>query len=203
MPTRWQPSKLIRHTFQCERPQPRGGLRPLVFSWRHPVLARLPSMLPLVALLPASSMLPIMASEPAWAMDTTAVHKKTARNPDFSFSMRGKANIFCYICRVDAACVRAVPQHRVGRCREAFVGPTKRQRNGREAFVGPTKRQRNVRETFVGPTKRQRKGREAFVEPTKRQRKGMYKLNIGTYTRCMSLYVGKSLEPFIWCTGIA
>ena len=52
--------------------------------------------------------------------DTTAVHKKTARNPDFSFSMRGKANIFCYICRVDAACVRAVPQHRVGRCREAF-----------------------------------------------------------------------------------
>ena len=120
MPTRWQPSKLIRHTFQCERPQPRGGLRPLVFSWRHPVLARLPSMLPLVALLPASSMLPIMASEPAWAMDTTAVHKKTARKPDFSFSMRGKANIFCYICRVDAACVRAVPQHRVGRCREAF-----------------------------------------------------------------------------------
>ena len=57
-----------------------------------------------------------------------------------------------------------------GNVREAFVGPTNRQRNGREAFVGPTKRPRNVREAFVGPTKGQRKGRETFVGATKGQR---------------------------------
>ena len=60
-----------------------------------------------------------------------------------------------------------------GNGREAFVGPTKCQRNVREAFVGPTNRQRNGREAFVGPTNRQRNVREAFVGATKRQRHGL------------------------------
>ena len=96
--------------------------------------------------------------------------RKRPENPIFLSACGEKQTFFAIFAVSMPACVRAVPQHRVGRCREAFVGPTKRQRNSREAFVGPTKRQRNVREAFVGPTKRQRNVREAFVGPTKRQR---------------------------------